>query len=105
MSSGRPWEERNPGMKKRYPVPAELVLELIESWLEERRNEEADQYESLGQELGIKQSGAMRMVYRLRHKETTYMSFGQADKIISALFGPQHWYTDETLNAIYEEHA
>lgn len=104
-SRGRAWGERSPGMRKRYPVPAEHILKLLEDWLSERKSDISEPYESLGKELGIKGSGAARMVYRLRNKETTYMSISQADKIISALFGPHYWYENEELLAIYEEHA
>ena len=103
--AGKPWAERSPGIRKRYPVPAEPILKLLENWLQERKSDVSEPYESLGMELGIKESGAARMIYRLRNKETTYMSLAQADKIISALFGPHYWYENEELLAIYEEHA
>lgn len=104
-SAGRAWEERSNGMRKRYPVPAGPILNLLETWIAENRTELNDGFESLGQELGILPDSASRLVLRLRSGETTYMSLAQADKIISALYGPHYWYLNDDLQAIYEEHA
>lgn len=104
-SAGRSWEKRCSGIQKRYPVPAEPILRLLESWLTEVGSQTDIPIEVLAQELRMKESTAARMVYRLRNRETTYMSFNAADNIVSKLYGPHFWLLDDELHAIYEEHA
>ena len=121
LSSGRPWEERTPQIQGRYPIPVAPILNAINEWMERMEQEQswgderatftksADRPATpgiiLGQELGMTNDTAGRMLSRFRSEETTYTDFKTADKIITALFGPQYWYENEELQKIYEEHA
>ena len=121
--ASKPFEERNAGTQKRYPVPVAPILRVIEQWLEETSLQQqwqqgvsehgyhtkegslASPFEVLATVIDTSPSTATRMIYRMRNQESTYTDFKTADKIITALYGPHHWYVDDELRAIYEEHA
>ena len=121
LSSGRPWEERTLELQRRYPIPVAPILKVLNEWMERRELEQswgndlvtfttsAERPSSpgiiLGQELGMTTESALKMLSRFRRGETTYTDFKTADRIVTALFGPQYWYENEELQKIYEEHA
>jgi hypothetical protein len=120
-SEAKPFSERAPEIRKKYPVPVGPILDVLEKWLlqighsngftdsnqtfTESEIRVATPCQILAQELGMKEHSTARMLSRFRNRETTYMSFDRADKIITTLHGPQYWHETTELQRIYEECA
>lgn len=118
VPAGKPIEQRTAQMQSRYPVPVAPILRLLEKWLDEkskqkdweRRNnwelsmgeQDSSPIRILAHELEMTVDTATRMMSRYRNKETTYMAFNNADRIVSILYGPHYWYVDDELREIYE---
>jgi hypothetical protein len=96
--------------KADYPVPARLVMDRFDTYVQQNVPGLADGTPH------IKMHGLLEIVWpelserkRIRRifdlERTKVLSFDTADRILCAIDQNEAWFTDPELNAIYEEYA